>query len=149
MREGFDNLQFTSQKRKPLLGRPPLEPNNAPKVGCDKGYKQKLILESWKGRISFLVKHPERAQALGCTLGNPQGLTSDGWHREYVAKGTVVRVATPAPSSLYVLTACRRKKLFNMKAKCSAGSVHKHLILNCFLSSIHSLASLSTFQAMG
>lgn len=89
MSEGFDNLQFTSQKRKASLGRHPhWNPAVLPRLVVTKAVGKKGSQESQDGHISILLKHPGSVQVLGCTQGrDPMGeLTFDAWHRENAAK---------------------------------------------------------------
>lgn len=77
MSEGFDNLQFTSQKRKASLGRHPCwNPAMLLRLVVTKavGKKKKESQESQDGQISILLKHPGSVQVLGCTQGrDPMG----------------------------------------------------------------------------
>lgn len=78
MSEGFDNLQFTSQKRKASLGRHPCwNPAMLPRLVVTKAVGKKKKKESQgsqDGPISILLKHPGSVHVLGCAQGrDPTG----------------------------------------------------------------------------
>lgn len=102
MREGFDNLQFTSQKRKVSLGSHPHQnPAMLLRLVVTKAVGRNEPQKREEGQISILLKNPGSVQVPGCTQGRDPlegALTFDAWHREHIAEGAAVRAAALAPS---------------------------------------------------
>ena len=90
MSEGFDNLQFTSQKRKASLGRHPhWNPAMLPRLVVTKAVGEKKRIT---GKSGWAHLHPLEASrkcpgtGVHTGQGSHGGLTFDAWHRENAAK---------------------------------------------------------------